>query len=148
MSQSNMLVQTAFKFASRLKDAGMPDTQIEALTEGLADMLDSNIASKQDIADVRRDIAELRAESKRDIAELRAESKRGTEELRAESKRGTEELRAESKRDIAELRVELKHDIANVQRDIADMGKNLTLRLGTTIVVTAGLLATLIKFFN
>ncbi|MEE9493599.1 MAG: hypothetical protein V3W04_09520 [Gammaproteobacteria bacterium] len=137
MSQSNMLVQTAFKFASRLKDAGMPDTQIEALTEGLADMLDSNIASKQDIADVRRDIAELRAESKRDIAELRAESKRGTEELRAESKR-----------DIAELRVELKHDIANVQRDIADMGKNLTLRLGTTIVVTAGLLATLIKFFN
>ena len=99
--------------ARKLEQAGFNDEQIEALNV----VLENNMATKFDIAEVKREIEELRAEVKRDIAELRAEVKREIEELRAEVKREIEELRAEVNREIAEV----KRDIAEVKRDIAEL---------------------------
>ena len=73
---------TAFdtlKFARRLKQAGLPEAQAEAMAEAqieaFAEALDTQLATKTDIAELRQatktDIAELRQATQADIAELR-----------------------------------------------------------------------------
>ena len=51
------------KFVKRLKEAGVPEKQAEAQAEAFAEAVDMNLATKQDIKDVKRDIADV----KRDI---------------------------------------------------------------------------------
>ena len=55
----------------------------------MAEIIESRLATKEDIALLQRDIEQLRAEVKRDI----------------------EELRAEVKRDMKEMELRLKHDL-------------------------------------
>ena len=47
------------KFSKRLVEAGFTDRQAEALAEEQAALIDDRLATKQDIADVRRDIREF-----------------------------------------------------------------------------------------
>ena len=69
---------TAFdtlKFARRLKQAGLPEAQAEAMAEAqieaFAEALDTQLATKTDIAELRQatqaDIAELREATQADI---------------------------------------------------------------------------------
>ena len=44
------------KFVKKLRDAGIPEEQAEAQAEAFAEAVDVNLATKQDIKDVRRDI--------------------------------------------------------------------------------------------
>ena len=56
-------------FVKELTHAGMPEQQAEVLAKQQKQLLDEQLATKQDIFEVKRDITELRAEVKRDIAE-------------------------------------------------------------------------------
>ena len=78
-------------FVKRLTEAGMPEPQAEVLSSEQARLLEYQLATKQDTAEIKRDIEALRAETKRDIAEI---------------KRDIEALRAETKQDIAEAKVD------------------------------------------
>ena len=73
------------------------------------------LATKDDIAEVRAEIAEVRAELKGDIAEVRAELKGDIAEVRAE----VAGVKTELKGDIAGVKTELKGDIADLKKDIA-----------------------------
>lgn len=44
------------KYLETLKEAGISEEQARALTTGLAEAVDMNLATKQDIKDVRRDM--------------------------------------------------------------------------------------------
>ncbi len=61
--------------AKALTAAGFEAAQAEAITDTIRDAFTESVATKADIAEVKADIAELRAEVKADIAELRAEVK-------------------------------------------------------------------------
>ena len=61
---------------------------------------------KADIAELRTEVAEVKAELKADIAEVRAE---------------IAEVKAELKSDIAELRTELKADISDLRTEISNI---------------------------
>ena len=122
-------------FVKRLTEAGMPEPQAEVLSSEQARLLEYQLATKQDTAEIKRDIEALRAETKQDIAEI----KRDIEALRAETKqdiaeikRDIEALRAETEQDIAEikrdieaLRAETKQDIAELKRDIAEIRQDI-----------------------
>ena len=54
----------------------------------------------------------------------------------------------EVKRDIEALRLETKKEIATLKTDMQKMELRLTLRLGSVIVVTMGVFATLVKFLS
>ncbi len=60
-------------FVKNLTQAGMPEQQAEVLANQQKQLLDEQLATKQDIAELRaatkHDIAELKAEVKLDIAE-------------------------------------------------------------------------------
>jgi hypothetical protein len=106
------------KLARRLEAAGFPGKQAGDTAEALADaMSGAELATKSDLALVKADLAALRVELKADIAALRAELKA----------------------DIAALRAELKAEIEPVRRD-------LTIRLGSMMVVAVGILLAAFRY--
>ena len=58
------------KLARRLAAAGMPQDQADGVTVAIAEGVAEPIACKSDIAEVRTEIAGLRAELKTDFADL------------------------------------------------------------------------------
>jgi ABC-type phosphate transport system auxiliary subunit len=86
---------------------------------------------KADIAAVRSELAALRTELKADIAAVRSE----LAALRTELKADIAAVRSE----LAALRTELKADIELLRRD-------LTIRLGSMIVVAVGILLAAIRY--
>ena len=79
----------ALKYVEELRNAGMPEKQAEAQIRVLNEVVDSELASKQDVETVRKEL-------KRDIKEL---------ELKIET------VREELKRDIKELELRLTHTL-------------------------------------
>lgn len=106
------------KLARRLEAAGFPGRQAGDTAEALADaMSGAELATKSDLALVRADVDALRTVLKAEIASVRTELKA----------------------DIAALRIELKADIELVRRD-------LTIRLGSMMVVAVGVIIAVLKY--
>src|SRR5579872_6079504 len=64
-------------YCKRLKNAGVPEAQAEAHAEALAETVDKNLATKQDIKTLKHDIKELR----HDIKTLEKNAKRDIREM-------------------------------------------------------------------
>ena len=75
-------------FVKKLTKAGMPEPQAEVLASEQSRLIENELATKQDIEQLRlttkRDMKELETALKRDIAELRTELKRDISEFKAE----------------------------------------------------------------
>ena len=84
----NMVAFDTLKLARKLRDAGMPAEQAEAVAEAEAEALGefvmAHLATKDDIAELKQEIAEVRSELKQDIAEVRSELKQDIAEVRTE----------------------------------------------------------------
>ena len=126
------------EFAKRLREAEFTEKQAEALAAAVAEIIESRLATKEDIALLQRDIEQLRAEVKRDIEGLRRE----TEGLRVELKKDIEELRAELKRDMKELELRLEEKISMTELRLKH---DLTLRLGLMMTAAVAIVAALVK---
>ena len=107
-------------FVKELTQAGMPEEQAEVLARSQAMLIDEKLATKQDLK-------ELELRLKRDIQELTRDMK----ELEANLTRDMKELEMRLTRDMKELELRLKHD--------------LTVRLGSMMVVAIGGVAALVK---
>ncbi|MGH8533309.1 MAG: hypothetical protein ACREV1_11465 [Gammaproteobacteria bacterium] len=73
----NAIAFDTLKFAKRLKEAGFTEQQAEALAAAEAEFIGDNLATKRDIAELKRDIKELevkieqiRSDLTRDIKDL------------------------------------------------------------------------------
>ena len=131
-------------FVKCLTRAGMDEQLAEALVECQVQLINDNLATKQDMEEVKRDIEALRLATKQDIEEV----KRDIEALRLATEQDIEEVKRdiqEIKRDIEALRLETKKDIAALKTDMQKMELRLTLRLGSVIIAAVGVFATLIK---
>ena len=124
--------------------SGFDKQQAEGITGVQKRIIESNLATKIDIIEVKRDIEELRNETKKDIELLKNEIKKDIELLRNETKKDIELLRNETKIDIAEikkdielLRNETKIDIIELRnetkKDIAELRKDTELLLSKGI---------------
>ena len=124
-----------------------PNIQMVKVLERLTFQIETNMATKADIADLRAEtkagIADLRADTQAGIADLRADTQAGIADLRADTQAGIADLRAhtqagiadlrtdtkadnaglrtETKADIADLRTECRTEFANLRTDIADL---------------------------
>ncbi len=58
-------------YAKRLQQAGVPAEQAEIQAEALRDVVDENLATKQDVALLQRDIKGFESTLRRDIAEMK-----------------------------------------------------------------------------
>lgn len=60
-------------YARRLKQAGVPDAQAEAMADATRELLATDFAGKGDIAALKTDIDAVRTELRADIAALKVE---------------------------------------------------------------------------
>src|SRR3954447_21721116 len=60
-------------YARRLKQAGLPEAQAEAIADATRELVIQDVATKADIAAVKADIAALRGELKAEIAAIRSD---------------------------------------------------------------------------
>ena len=58
-----MLIFDTFDYAKKLQRAGLTEEQASVHVEALRTLVEHDLATKQDIAHVQRDIAELRKET-------------------------------------------------------------------------------------
>jgi hypothetical protein len=132
-------------FARKLKGAGFEEPQVDALLELAVASTPVDFATKQDIAETQRSIADLRAATKQDIAE----TQQSIADLRAVTKQDIADLRAATMQDIAVLRAETKAEIAALdakmatRSDLTILEQRMTIKLGAMLAFSVGLLITL-----
>jgi predicted amino acid-binding ACT domain protein len=147
----------------RLKDAGFTETQAEAQTALLVDIIETELATKRDIKELEVVIRQVEAATKRDIKELEVvirqvetTTQRDIENLHTELKRDIKELEVvirqveiATQRDIANLRTELKRDIKELELRLETrleaMKADLTKWIIGLLLAQTGLIAALVK---
>ncbi len=110
MSQTTVVYDT-HAAVRRLTEAGLPESQAEAMVREQTLLLEHNLATKTDIE-------VLRQETKGNIAAVQA----NVETLRQETKADIETLRQETKTNIETLRQETRAEIATVRADVEKLG--------------------------
>ena len=65
-----------------LKNNGFTEQQANTLIYFYKDYSETTLATKKDIADVKKDIAQLRADTQKDIAQLRADTQKDIAHVR------------------------------------------------------------------
>lgn len=113
------------EYAQELEGAGVPKKQAEIQARAFYKAFDSQVATKQDIALIQRDIEELKTANNHGIALIQKD---------------IEYIRAESKQNIKELETSLKKDIELLRRD-------MIIKLGGLLVLGLTVLGTLLKFW-
>jgi ribosomal protein L29 len=128
-------------YARRLKAAGMPEAQAEAVAEATRDAITADAATKADIARLETSIERLAASTKAEFADVRHEMAT----LRADLTHEIENVRHE----MVALRTELKNDMAALEArmnaTMDSLGLKLTVRLGGLIAVGVAVLAAINK---
>ncbi len=132
------------RFVKRLTESGFTEKQAETLAEEHVALLNANLATKVDIAEVKADIARVEA----GVEALRQETKADIARVEA----GVEALRQETKADIARveagveaLRQETKAGIARVEARIEATKSDLLKWLFGAMIAQGGLIVALVK---
>ena len=115
------------KFVRNLTQAGLPEAQAEVFAnahrDAFKEALDSNLATKADIAELRSEMAEFRESTTTQIAELKestnsqiAEFKESTNSQIAEFKESTTAQIAELRSEMAEFKEFIMAEINQLKR--------------------------------
>ncbi len=111
-------------FVKRLTQAGMPEAQAEVLADSQAKLIDEKLSTKYDLK-------ELETQLTHEMKELET---RLTHEM--------EELETRLTHEMKELETRLTHEMKELETRLA---LQLTIRMGSMLVVGIGVAATLIK---
>jgi molecular chaperone GrpE (heat shock protein) len=101
-----MLIFDTSDYVRKLQKAAFTEQQAEVQVDALRTLIENDLATKQDIARLQKDIAKLRKETQESIESLRKEVKQNIELLSKETQLGRARITAELVKDIAEAKVE------------------------------------------
>ena len=106
------------KFVRNLTRAGLPEAQAEVFAnahrDAFKDALDSNLATKADIAELRSEMAEFRAE----MAEFRESTNAQIAEFKESTNAQIAELKESTNAQIAELKESTNAQIAELRSEM------------------------------
>ena len=124
------------KAATRLQEeAGFDQTKARVLVSTFAEGLVDNLATKDDIAGLRREITTLR----REITTLRRET------TTYATKEDLATLRGEMQQGHSDLRGEMQQIDANLRGQISKVQERLTVRLGGAVAAAVAILVAVDK---
>ena len=83
------------RFVKRLTESGFTEKQAETLAEEHVALLNTNLATKADIARIEAGMDALRQETKADIESLRQETRADIESLRQETRAAIEAVKVD-----------------------------------------------------
>ena len=101
-----MLFFDTSDYARQLQKAGFTEQQAEVQVDALRTLIENDLATKQDIASLQKEIAELRKGAQESIESLRKEVKQNIELLSKETQLDQARITAELVKDIAEAKAE------------------------------------------
>src|SRR5260363_456879 len=137
------------KFVCKLKGAGFSDQQAEALTDAVQESQASlNVATKQDVVAVRRDMEQGFADVRRDLADAEERPDAKLDKLGTELRHDIGDLRPDMGAQHESLRkdIDAKHESLrkDLFHEIRALESRLTVRLGKIVFSGVGILGTLI----
>ena len=132
--KSASFVFDSYAYVRRLRDAGMDEQQAAIQAETFMALAEDRLATKQDIAELKRDIAAIDAK---------------VETTKAELKRDIETTKAELQKDIAILDGKIETTKESLRKEI-EVAKNETIKwmIGLALAqlaMMAGILMTLVR---
>ncbi|HGJ5884507.1 hypothetical protein [Arsenophonus sp.] len=139
--------QVAFdtqEFVETLENAGLPKEQAKAISIAVRKSHEvADVATKQDIAEVNRNIADVRKDM-----DLRFEkSEAQIADVRKDLSVEIADVRKDLSVEISNVRKDLSSEIALVRKDVEHIANGLLLKLGGVIVVTISAATAILKFF-
>ena len=120
----------------KLKEVGFDEAQAEAVVRMVGEAFDDSAATKVDIAELRIEIQEVRADLSTQGAELRGE----IQEVRGEIR----EARADLSTQGAESRAEAKA----IRAELRELEQRMTIKLGGLLVLALTLLTAINKWIG
>lgn len=127
------------KYSKILQEAGVPREQAEAHILVMAEFVEGNLATKEDIHRLRHeDFHQLKNE---DLVRLRNDLKAEIREVHAELKAEIQDVRTELKAEIQGVRTELQ----DVRHEMKQLEHRMTIKLGTIVTVALAAFAAIIK---
>ena len=152
-----MVAFDTLKASRRLRDAGFEEQKAEALVNAFAEDIGANLATKDDIALLRKELigeidalrkdtasgfAAVRQEMASGFAAVRQEAASENESLRKDMASGFEALRQEMTSGFAAVRQEMASENESLRKDMALLDQRATLRIALAIgSATTALLA-------
>lgn len=128
--------QVAFdtqEFVETLENAGLPKEQAKAISIAVRKSHEvADVATKQDIAEVNRNIADVRKDLSAEIADVR-------KDMSARFEKNEAQIQARFEKTDAQ--------IALIRKDVEHIATGLLLKLGGVIVVTISAATAILKFF-
>ena len=121
-----------------LVSINVPGGMARQVVQAMERDMTGELATKSELQNVRNDLHNS-------IERFRGELKPEIELLRRETKAEIELLRQETKADIDLLRQETKADFALLRSEMQTMSNQMTVKLGSMMVVSVGLIVTLQK---
>ena len=133
------------KAATRLQEeAGFDPTKARVLVSTFAEGMVENLATKDDIAGLRRDFKTLA--TKEELAGLRRDLKTlATKEELATLRGSMKQMYSDLHGEITDLRGEMKHADANLSGQISKVQERLTVRLGGAVAAAVAILVAVDK---
>ena len=133
------------EFVKRLRAANFSEAQAEAMVEAIAAVVTEQLATKADIAELRRELGG-------DINELRRYLEAGLEAGRSNLETQNAALRRDLEAQIEGVRRDLeaqiegvRHDVAELRREIKESEYRVTIRLGGMLAAAIAVVAALVK---
>ncbi len=121
-----------------LVSINVPGGMARQVVQAMERDMTGELATKSELQNVRNDLHNS-------IERFRGELKSEIELLRRETMAEIELLRQETKADIELLRQETKADFALLRSEMQTMSNQMTVKLGSMMVVSVGLIVTLQK---
>ena len=135
-------------YAKKLQESGVPSQQAEAHAEALKDLVESNLATKQDIESVRLEIELLRGEFRHDPKETNTGFRRDMKEMGSRLRRDMKEMGSRLRRDMKEMETGLRHDMkemdTGLRHQIELVRRDILIKLGGIVVAGVTVLAAMI----
>ena len=100
-----------------LIEAGSTEEKAKAAAAAIP--VADQMATKEDITDVKAEMAEFKAEIRQDMADFKAEVRQDMAEFKAEVRQDIAAFKAEVRQDIADFKAEVNERFAKIERQIA-----------------------------
>ncbi|MBF0461800.1 MAG: DUF1640 domain-containing protein [Magnetococcales bacterium] len=128
---STAIAFDTYAYVRRLRDAGVDEAQAAIQADTLVTLVEDRLATKQDVADLKRDIALIEANLKRDIKEM---------DVRIVN------VESNLKKDIAILNGKIEITKAELRKDIETAKVDIIKWVVVTGIAILGGVAALIRF--
>lgn len=136
-------------YAKRLEASGMTRDQAEAQIHVIAEMVVDGVATKQDIAlhkaEMAKEFIAVRSEMAQGFSDVRAEMAQGFSDVRAEMAQGLSDVRVEMAQGLSDVRAEIAGVRAEMHRESTRNLKIMGAMMITSTTFTIGVLGLLLK---